>query len=611
MKSRIDVEPARLTGTYVHSDERVTSENGHLVGLVDMGSNGIRFSISNLSPPTTRILPTLYQDRAGISLYDAQFDPDTGDKIPIPDHIIKSVTAELERFTLVCKDFGVRKCRIRIVATEATRTALNSEEFRHHIKAKTGLTVEMLTKAQEGNVGAMGIVSSFSDVRGLVMDLGGGSCQVTWIISHDGMVRTSPKVAISFPYGAAALTRRLAECEQGKDPAKAKEEFRKEISENFRKAYDDLDIPAELRDQARREGGWHLYLSGGGFRGWGYLLLSESQVHGQHYPISIINGFKVYKDELTDTEKLKKVARDAETIFRVSDRRRYQVPAVAFLINVLSNTLPLGISVARFCQGGVREGVLFRDLPREIRAQDPIAVASAPFARPSAGHFKTLLLSALPQAALEKRVPDTITPHIIEGLANLCFQHTSMGKEVASMAALYSTISGVLSSAHGLSHASRAKIALMLENRYDGELPPREELFKHRLADLLTPAELWWCNYAGILAWLIGEIYPTGYVGVKPKLWLSARFANNLGKSGQKQGIELTISTPKGESNVARCPGDDKEGDEDENPIVGRTRMEGYARKVSKVGKKKNWIGGRDGWGMAVQVLIAEQLSIN
>jgi retrograde regulation protein 2 len=215
----------------------------------------------------------------------------------------------------------------------------------------------------------------------------------------------------------------------------------------------------------------------------------------------------------------------------------------------------------------------------------------------------------MPLPALGKCVPDTITEHIIEGLANLCFQHTSMGKEVASVAALYSTITGVLSSAHGLSHSSRAKIALMLENRYDGELPPREELFKHRLADLLRPEEVWWCNYAGILAWLIGQVYPTGEAGVKPKLWLSARFANNLGKSGQKEGIELTIAIPKHERNATTCPGDDE--DEDEHPLVGRKRMEGYARKVSKVGKKKNWIGGRDGWGMKVKVLVAEQLSVD
>ncbi|EXJ88543.1 retrograde regulation protein 2 [Capronia coronata CBS 617.96] len=586
------------------------TKNDHLVGVVDMGSNGIRFSISDLSPPTTRILPTVYFDRAGISLYEAQYDPETGKKIPIPRHVIRAVTEEFRHFALVCKEFGVRKHRIRVIATEATRTMINSKELRDHIKAKTGLVVQMLSKEDEGNVGAMGIVSSFSEVRGLVMDLGGGSAQITWIISTDGVVRTSPKVAISFPYGAAAITKRLEECANSNEPEKAKEEFRIEIVENFRQAFKDLEIPQELKDQAEKDGGWHLYLSGGGFRGWGYLLLNQSQKHGLHYPISIINGFKVYKDELTNTEKLKEVARKAEKIFRVSDRRRYQVPAVAFLINVLANTLPIGISVARFCQGGVREGLLFRDLPPSIRALDPIAVASAPYAPPSAAHFKTLLLKGLPAASpsMGKAVPETITQHIIESLANLSFHHASLSKETASVAALYCTTTGILASAHGLSHTSRARIALMLENRYDGELPPREELFKSRLSDLLTPEEIWWGNYAGVLMWLIGQFYPTGRVGAEPKMWLSARFANNLGKSGQKQGVELTISVPRsGDGERHATPADSSE--DDEGSLIGRRRMQKYAKRVAKVGKKKHWVGGKDGWGMKVQVLVAEHLS--
>lgn len=42
--------------------------------LVEMGSNGIRFSITDMSQDTQRILPALYLDRAAISLYDAQYE---------------------------------------------------------------------------------------------------------------------------------------------------------------------------------------------------------------------------------------------------------------------------------------------------------------------------------------------------------------------------------------------------------------------------------------------------------------------------------------------------------------------------------------------------------
>jgi len=155
------------------------------------------------------MLPTLHVHRIDISLFDAQFDPKTGRPIPIPSSIIQAVIASLLRFQIICTDLGVPGNAIRILATEAAHTAINSREFRKEVKRATGLTIEMLAKEDEGKVGALGISSSFSDMQGLVMDLGGGSTQISWMIVQEGLVQTSPKGAFSFPYGAAALTRRL------------------------------------------------------------------------------------------------------------------------------------------------------------------------------------------------------------------------------------------------------------------------------------------------------------------------------------------------------------------------------------------------------------------
>lgn len=126
-----------------------------------------------MSPITARSLPTVYQDREGISLYDAQYS--SGSKGPIPQDVIDSVIAALRRFKTTCADFGVPEINIRILATEATRTAVNSDDYRKQIKAATGWEVDMLPKEAEGRIGAMGVASSFSSVEGIVMDLGGKS----------------------------------------------------------------------------------------------------------------------------------------------------------------------------------------------------------------------------------------------------------------------------------------------------------------------------------------------------------------------------------------------------------------------------------------------------
>lgn len=77
------------------------------------------------------------------------------------------------KFRTACADFGVPETNVRVLATEATRNAVNSEDYRRQIKERTGWEVDMLPKEVEGRVGAMGVASSFAEVEGLVMDLGG------------------------------------------------------------------------------------------------------------------------------------------------------------------------------------------------------------------------------------------------------------------------------------------------------------------------------------------------------------------------------------------------------------------------------------------------------
>ena len=81
----------------------------------------------------------------------------------------------LLKFKTACSDFGVPETNVRILATEATRIADNSEDYRRQIKAATGWDVDLLPKEIEGRIGALGVASSFESVEGLVMDLGGTS----------------------------------------------------------------------------------------------------------------------------------------------------------------------------------------------------------------------------------------------------------------------------------------------------------------------------------------------------------------------------------------------------------------------------------------------------
>ena len=541
-----------------------------LIGVVDMGSNGIRFSISNMTLETARIMPTIFQDRCGVSLYDAQYA--TGEKAPISDDVIQEVLAALLRFKHVCKGFGVLEDKIRVVATEATRTAINSAEFLHAIEQATGWKVVLLAKEEEGRIGALGIVSSFSSVNGLAMDLGGGSVQLTWVRSFCGEVQTHPNGSVSLPYGAAALKRLLevAEREGDSHVARLQEQLRKDLEH----AIEFLAIPKLIIDEANSKGGYNLYLSGGGFRGWGYLLMDTHEI--QPYPIPIINGFEVSGQAFAPSAMIQESAQS--TPFRVSSRRASQVPAVSFLITTLLSVLRT-CSKIHFAQGGLREGLLFSNLPNDIRGMDPLVTATLPYrsthalmlSRPLLGNLESLR-SSDPAMLFPSFLA---SPSYIDAIINLSYFHSTHPKDIQASAALRSTTTGVLASVHGLSHQDRALVGLSLCERWGGELNSGDLPFYQGLQRLVGHEAAWWTKYAGTLARGIAETYPTGNIS-EELLEISSTWKYKHGE----YSLEVTVNLK------------DYDG-----------REPGWAVDLKKLGKSKNLV---EDSGLRVRVKVQE-----
>lgn len=377
------------------------------------------------------------------------------------------------------------------------------------------------------------------------------------------------------------MTRRLEETEKAGQGAKKR--LAEEMRISFRQAFDELDVPKDLLQTAERQGGFSLYLSGGGFRGWGYLLMSQSDI--RPYPIPIINGFQVDVSAFRNTMKIQDVA-SSEKIFRVSQRRASQVPAVAFLVNVLIDALP-PIKTIQFCQGGVREGYFFDSLGPDIRSEPPLPAATSLNAPPSAEELADLLSDALPKPSPRsegKNVPSSINRSLITSTINMLFAHASHPKETASLSALYAPVTGSLASAHGISHKNRSLLSLILCERWDGELPPDHTGFRDRLSQLLRLDEVWWAHYLGRIAALIAEIYPAGVVREK-RVAFEARWERLVGKNGLTDvGLQLEVRTPEAVWNQ------------------GADNYAGAIKEIEKLGKKKNRSGGEKGHGVPVEV---------
>lgn len=130
-------------------------------GVVDMGSNGIRFGIVS---ELARHLPVAYEERAPIALLDA-FDDDR----IIPLDVMEQVVTSFLRFKILCEDAGVKLQNVRIIATEATRIAANSTEFMDRIYQATGWTVALLSKQQEALISASGIVGKLKGKKWVLL----------------------------------------------------------------------------------------------------------------------------------------------------------------------------------------------------------------------------------------------------------------------------------------------------------------------------------------------------------------------------------------------------------------------------------------------------------
>lgn len=541
-------------------------------------------------------MPALYQDRVGISLYDAQWS--TGVKSPIPSSVTSDVVRALLRFKSACRDFGVRDPEnVRIVATEATRQAINSAEYRAEIEKATGWKVEMLPKEEEGRVGAMGVVSSFGSVKGLMMDLGGGSTQITWLIAKDGEVRMSEKGSVSMPYGAAALSRRLAEAQ--KLGGGSLSSLREEMTKNLKDAVEQIGIPKEIQDLASTPEGLPLYLSGGGFRGWGFVLMSQHPV--QPYPIPIINGFKTTKANFYNVEMVKITASSDPNIFRVSERRASQVPAVALLVSCLLDALP-SISTVNFAQGGVREGSIYSTLPPAIKSEHPLITATSPHRSPSSAELTTYVLeasSALEHTSTAGQSPPSIPQQqqLLTAFAQAMYVHNPMNKDIQAACALRSTTTGALASVHGADHEERALLAIMLCERWGGvgALAPGDEAFYRRLVELVGPVDGWWCMLFGRLGALLGQVYPAGVVRRRDKMALKLGWGT-AGESGGDAGKKTSKKTAK-DKQKRSGPDEPSVGTievqvdfgQDEEGVIRSMGVQKALKQLEKLGKKKNW----------------------
>lgn len=397
-----------------------------------------------------------------------------------------------------------------MLATEAMRKAENAASMLTAILEASGLGVHILAPEVETLFGAMGARSGFTSVNGLFLDLGGGSVQMTYLnSSEDGYEMAAAQSGKSLPFGAAKLIKIL---DGGETEAQA--EAVNTLQEGMRTAFAKLQqqFPS-LRDvRTNEDAGIDIFLCGGGFRGYGSILMHTDAI--QPYPIPAVGAYTVQGSSFASTKAMRKVNRKYDgKIFGMSKRRRQQFPAIATVVEALIDAIP-PIRTATFCSGGNREGALFMKLPKAMREENPLPLLHQVSDKVELDVLQSVI--DVVQSSLHPGVDRSNIPTVFSlGLGSLFVNSiwTRFGESGDANAAFELHQATTRDpSTPSFTHLARAILGLTLCNRWGAGLGPIDKILYANLQELVAranPDAYFLTEYIGAVARLIAMVCPT------------------------------------------------------------------------------------------------------
>lgn len=303
------------------------------VGVIDIGSNSVRmvvFDGAARSPAyffNEKVLCGLGRGMASTGRLN-------------PEGRARALAA-LRRFALLAHAMNLSS--LTTVATAAMREAEDGEEFRREVELDTGLAIQIIDGEEEARLSAQGVLLGWPGAHGLVCDIGGSSMELAEIGDNSVGAR------VTSPLGPF----RLQQIEGGRKGLKA---HVKTVLEGLRQ-----QMPDEYR---------MLYLVGGSWR-----ALARLDMARRGYPLTVMHEYEMTPKSIRKTMDWLKNQnlRDLRQHAGISPDRLALVPlAVQVLRPLLHIFRPRAVFISSY---GLREGMLFEQMPDKLRARDPLIEA--------------------------------------------------------------------------------------------------------------------------------------------------------------------------------------------------------------------------------------------
>ncbi|HWX73796.1 MAG TPA: Ppx/GppA phosphatase family protein [Solirubrobacteraceae bacterium] len=314
---------------------------GQRLGVIDLGSNSFRMVVFLAGGSWWKRTDEIYEPvRIG------QGEAASG---ALGEKPMQRALSTLDVFAhfAAASDLGPES--LDAVATSAIREATNAEDFLARARARSGLPIRVLTRAQEARYGYLAAVNSTTLSDGYVLDLGGGSLQL--VQARERLERH----CASWPLGTVRMTERFL---PGRARAKRKQltELREHVAEELAQA---TWLAPQSGEQAERR----LVGIGGTVRN-----LAAAAQRAAGLPSNGVQGMVIAREALDEL---------IERLAALPPAERASVPGIkpARADLILAGALVLqGVLAAgsfgglEATEAGLREGVFFERL---LEGRDP------------------------------------------------------------------------------------------------------------------------------------------------------------------------------------------------------------------------------------------------
>ncbi len=304
------------------------------VGVIDVGSNSVRLVVFD---GAARSPAYFYNEKimcalgAGLS--------QTGRLSPEGR---KRALSAIRRFAALAEGMGIPT--LTAVATAAVREASDGAEFREEVLRETGIKIWIVDGKEEARLSAQGVLLGWPGSYGLVCDIGGSSMELADLAEG----RVGRRVT------SALGPLKLREIKGGRKAVKAY------VRETMKTLHDEMGNATGMR----------LFLVGGSWR-----AIARVDMERRNYPLTVLHEYRMSSRQISKTAEYirKSDLQDLRGRSNISDSRMSLVPLATIVLKELMRTFkPKDVAVSSY---GLREGMLYEQMPRELRERDPLIEA--------------------------------------------------------------------------------------------------------------------------------------------------------------------------------------------------------------------------------------------